>query len=282
MSLRFDALAVAVLGSLLTASSSMPSPKAESGGTVARSDLSVCADPNNLPFSNQARQGFENRIAELLARDLGRSLRYYWMPQRRGFIRNTLNARHCDLIVGVPASLDMVLVTEPYYRSTYVFVTRRDRGLRIRSLDDPVLRRLRIGVHFTGDDYDNPPAAQALTKRGLGNNVVGYSIYGDYSRPDPPADLIRAVSNREVDVAIAWGPLAGYFARRSAVPLTITPVSPSIDLPFLPFVFDIAAGVRRGDTAFRGDIQRALDRHKAEISQVLVDYGVPRIDGVAP
>jgi quinoprotein dehydrogenase-associated probable ABC transporter substrate-binding protein len=241
-------------------------------------ELRVCADPNNLPFSNQRGEGFENRIASVIATDLGLSVRYTWQPQRRGFVRNTLNFGRCDVILGIPATFDPVARTRPYYRSTYVLVTRRDRGLHIRSLDDSVLRRLRIGIHVAGGDYPNPPAEKALAERGLARNVVVYNLYGDYSKPNPAADLITAVARREVDVAIVWGPLAGYFARRERVPLDLTPVTPSTDLPS-PFVSAIAAGVRRGDTQTRDRIQAALDRHEGEIRGILENYGVPLVSG---
>lgn len=244
--------------------------------------LRVCADPNNLPFSNDREQGFENRIAALLARDMGTTVRYTWWPQRRGFVRNTLNAGSCDVVIGVPASYEMALTTRPYYRSTYVFVTRTARGLRVRSFDDPVLRRLRIGVHMMGDDYANSPATLALARRGLARRMVPYMIYGDYSKPDPPARLIRAVATDSVDVAVAWGPLAGYFAKRSPVPLTVTPVSPSIDLPFVPFVYDIAMGVRRGDSTRSALLDGELVRLRADIERILNDYGVPLVPGGAP
>ncbi len=242
-------------------------------------ELKVCADPNNLPFSNQRGEGFENKIASVIGADLGLPVRYTWWPQRRGFFRNTLNFGRCDVVVGVPMGFDAVMRTRPYYRSIYLFVTRRDRGLHIQSLDDSVLHSLRIGVHFAGDDYQNPPAALALARRGLAARVVGYSLYGDYSKPNPPADLIDAVARGDVDLAIAWGPLAGYFARRSPVPLDLVPVSPEIDPPGLPFVFDIAVGVRRGDAAMRDRVQGALDRRRAAIHDILENYDVPMVGG---
>src|SRR5690242_17530954 len=213
---------------------------------TSRATLRVCADPNNLPFSNERGEGFENKIATLLARDLGARVEYTWWAQRRGFVRNTLNAGTCDVILGVPAGYGPVRTTHPYYRSTYVFVTRRDRGLHLTSLDDSTLRRLRIGVHLVGDDYANTPAVHSLAQRGLTSNIVGFTLYGDYSTPNPPARLIDAVADKKVDVAIAWGPLAGYFARTSKVPLDLRPVTPTPDGP-LTYVFDIAMGVRRRD-----------------------------------
>lgn len=240
--------------------------------------LRVCADPNNLPFSNQQQQGFENRIAELVARDLDARLSYVWWAQRRGFVRNTLNQNKCDVLIGVPSSFELVRTTVPYYRSTYVFVTRADRHLNVASFDDPRLKSLRIGVQLIGDDATNTPPAHALSKRNIIANVRGYSVYGDYRQPNPPARLIDAVARGDVDVGVAWGPLAGYFAKREPVPLDVTPVSPQIDLPYLPFVFDISMGVRRGNDALRDQLNVIIERRRGEIDRILEDYGVPRID----
>jgi mxaJ protein len=240
--------------------------------------LKVCSDPNNLPFSNEKREGFENRIAELISRDMKSELRYTWWAQRRGFVRNTLNTHECDLLVGVPSSFERASTTTPYYRSSYVFVTRRDRHLHIASFDDPALRKLSIGVQMVGDDFTNTPPAHALSKRGIIRNVHGYSVYGDYRQANPPARIVDAVAKGEVDVAIVWGPLAGYFAKREPVALDISPVSPQIDLPFLPFVFDISMGVRRGDDVLRDTLNAIIARRKPEIDSILREYGVPRLD----
>ncbi|HZI42544.1 MAG TPA: substrate-binding domain-containing protein [Gemmatimonadaceae bacterium] len=240
----------------------------------ATGSLRVCADPNNLPFSNARGEGFENRLAELIARDLGKRVEYTWWAQRRGFVRNTLNAGTCDLIVGVPEGYGMVRTTRPYYRSTYVFVTRRDRGLHINSLDDPALRTLRVGVHLIGDDYANSPAAYSLARRGMSTNVVGYTVYGDYAQPNPPARLIEAVANKDIDVAVAWGPLASYFARTSRVPLDLRPVTPPRDGP-MSYVFDIAMGVRRRDSTASALMDREITRLRPRIDSVLTSYGVP-------
>jgi mxaJ protein len=239
--------------------------------------LRVCADPNNLPFSNQQQQGFENRIADLLAEELEARVEYTWFAQRRGFIRNTLRAEECDVVMGVPTSFELVLPTRPYYRSNYVFVTRAQDSLDIRSFDDQRLRSLKIGVHLIGDDYANTPPAHALSNRGIIDNVRGYSIYGDYTRPDPPADVLRALARGEIDVAVVWGPLAGYFAKQADKPLHIVPVSPQVDVPFLPMVFDIGMGVRRKDTQLKEEIERILERRSADIAAILDEYGVPRV-----
>ena len=239
--------------------------------------LRVCSDPNNLPFSNQKQQGFENRIADLIAKDLGEKVEYTWWAQRRGFIRNTLKAGQCDVIMGVPTGLDMVLKTAPYYRSTYVFVTRRDNPLDIRSFDDDALKRVRVGVQLIGDDGANTPPAHALSNRGIIRNVKGYTVYGDYSKNSPPSQIIDAVARGEIDVAVAWGPMAGYWASRSPVRLKLVPVQPQIDVPFLPFVFDIAVGVRRGDSIFRASLDSSLLRHRPEIQRILDAYNIPRV-----
>ncbi|MFN2637112.1 MAG: substrate-binding domain-containing protein [Gemmatimonadaceae bacterium] len=245
--------------------------------TITR-ELRVCADPNNLPFSNRQQQGFENRIAEIVARDLHARLTYVWWAQRRGFARNSINAQRCDLLVGVPTSFERTSTTIPYYRSTYVFVSRRDRGLKLTSFDDPALKTLRVGVQMVGDDFMNTPPAHALSRRGVIKNVRGYSLYGDYREPNPPARVIDAVTSGEVDVALVWGPLAGYFAQRASVPLELTPVSPQIDLPFLPFVFDISMGVQRGHDGLKQQLNAIIERRRPEIDRVLSEYGVPRLD----
>jgi quinoprotein dehydrogenase-associated probable ABC transporter substrate-binding protein len=237
--------------------------------------LRVCADPNNLPFSNAREQGFENRIAALVAADLGKRVTYVWWPQRRGFVRNTLGADRCDLVVGVPAGYRLVEATRPYYRSTYVFVARASRGLEVRTLDDDRLRTLAIGIHVVGDDYASLPPGQALTWRHIVGNLHGYPIQGDYATADPPRGLIDAVARGDVDVGLAWGPLAGYFARLEPEKLQVTPVEPRLDRGTLPMAFAIAMGVRRGDVQGRDRIQQAIDRHQAEIDEVLRAYGVP-------
>jgi mxaJ protein len=240
--------------------------------------LRVCADPNNLPFSNERGEGFENKIAELLAHDLGERLEYTWWAQRRGFFRNTLKAGVCDVVIGVPSAFEMALTTKPYYRSTYVFLYRKDRGLNINSFDDPILKKLRIGVQIIGDDHSNAPPAHALTRRHIVDNVKGFTLYGDYSQPDPPARIVEAVASRDIDLAIVWGPLAGYFAKQSRVPMAVVPVSPEVDQPFLPFVFDISMGVRRDDQELKDQVEQILEKRRAEIDRILADYGLPRVD----
>lgn len=243
-----------------------------------RTALRVCSDPNNLPFSNDKQEGFENKIAELIAREMNLKLEYTWWAQRRGFVRETLKSDLCDLIVGMPSSSELALTTAPYYRSTYVFVWRKDRDLKIHSFDDAALHKLRIGVQMIGDDFANSPPAHALTNRKIVENVKAYSVYGDYSQPNPPARVVEAVAKREVDVAVVWGPTAGFFVKQEHLPLTLVPVAPQIDLPYLPFVYDISMGVRRGDDAFRDRLETILENRRAEIDEILDRYGVPRVN----
>jgi mxaJ protein len=246
------------------------------GGAIAR-ELRVCADPNNLPFSNERGEGFENKIVAILAEELGATVEYTWWAQRRGFLRNTLKAELCDLVPGTPSNMEGLRTTAPYYRSTYVFVTRAD-GPGISSFNDPALRDMRVGVQLVGDDGWNTPPAHALSRRGLTQNVRGYTLYGDYSRPNPPARIIAAVAEGEVDAAVAWGPMAGYFAARQSVPLQVAPVRPQFDGPQLPMVWDISMGVRKEDEALRQEIDAALERRRADIDAILNEYGVPRLD----
>lgn len=237
--------------------------------------LRVCADPNNMPFSDSAGHGFENRIARLVAHDLHEPVHYTWWAQRRGFVRNTLSADRCDVVIGIIAGDDQLATTKPYYSSTYVFVTRRSSGLHVASMDDPRLHHVRIGIHVIGDDYNSLPPGVALAGRGIVRNVVGYSIYGNYAQASPPSTLVSAVAQGKVDVAIAWGPLAGYYAARSRVPLDVTPVSNAMAGHGIPFSYAIAMGVRKGDTTLLGALQRELDRRGAAIRRILRDYGVP-------
>ncbi len=249
---------------------------------AAATPLRVCADPNNLPYSNQQQQGFENVLAEMVAHDLGTTVSYYWFPQRHKFFARTLLAGECDVVIEVPAKMHSVLTTSPYYRSSYVFVSLHSRNLRISSFDDPRLRNLRIGVHVTGENDDSLPPNAALLRRELARNLVGYSIFGKLSEQNPAADLIQAVSAGAVDVAVVWGPLGGYFARHSSTPLDVTPVCASPLDAGLPFAFDMAMGVRPGDTALRDQLNDVLLGHHAEIQQVLESYDVPLMDGPVP
>lgn len=234
-------------------------------------ELRVCADPNNMPFSNAKGEGFENKLVERIAADRGETVRYTWWAQRRGNVRNTLKAGECDLIPGIGSTVEMVAATRPYYRARYMFVTRADRGLTLSSFDDPRLKTLRIGVQMIGDDGSNTPPAHALTKRGIVDNVRGYLVYGDYGQADPQAAIMRAVASGEIDVALVWGPTAEWFAKSSPVPLALAP-TPWLDGPQLPMQFDVSMGVRRDDVKLKADLDTWLGAHKAEVESILAQY----------
>jgi len=279
MSLAFLRIHVAICLLCVGCTSEKPQPSVVALPSITRpvDTLRVCADPNNLPFSNQKLEGFENKIAQLLADDLGQKLDYTWWAQRRGFFRNTIKAGTCDVVLGVPAGFEMTLNTRPYYRSTYVFVSRKQSRLAIASLDDNVLKKVRVGVQIIGDDATNTPPAQALSRRRIIDNVRGFTVYGNYGEPNPVGRIIDAVENKDIDVAIAWGPMAGYFAKQQKSPLVVTPVSPQFDQSSIPFVYDIAMGVRRDDRELRDQLEAFLDRRQGEIEKILKDYGVPLV-----
>jgi mxaJ protein len=174
--------------------------------------------------------------------------------------------------------MEMLVTTRPYYKSTYVFLSRHGRHLNIRSFDDDRLRHLKIGVQLIGDDGANTPPVHALANRGITKNIVGYTVYGDYAKANPASSIVDAVADGRVDVAVVWGPLAGYFAARSPVALDVVPVLPRIDLPYLPFVFDVAMGVRRGDSTFRAQLDEIIVRRKPAIDSILDAYAIPRVD----
>jgi quinoprotein dehydrogenase-associated probable ABC transporter substrate-binding protein len=249
----------------------------KAGEASVADELRICADPNSLPFSNKAGEGFENKLADMIAQKFGKKVSYAWWAQRRGFVRHTLKADLCDLVIGVPADYDLVETTIPYYRSTYVFVTRQSRHLDLVSLTDPRLRSLKIGVHLIGDDGNNPPPAHVLGQEGIIENVRGFPIYGDYREPNPPARLIEAVANGEIDVAAAWGPLGGYFAKHSEVPLTVSPIIDGDRFAPERFQFDIAMGVRKGDHVLRDQLNAFIAQNPEEITALLKSYGVPLV-----
>src|SRR4051812_23803067 len=245
---------------------------------AAAAKFRVCSDPGNMPFSNDKLQGFENRIATLIARDFGTTPSYIWWGQRRGFIRNTMNATleagRCDIVIGVPEQYDLVRTTKPYYRSTYVFVYPKGKGLAIKSLDDPALKKLKIGVHLLGDDYTNPPPVHELAKRGIVDNVVGFNTF--YSDTNPPSAIVDAVASGRIDIAIVWGPVAGYYAKRQAVPLELVPI-PS-GKGDLPFAFNISMGVKPGNDALHAQLERILEARHQAIMNILREYGVPIVE----
>ena len=271
---RQNLLATLGVATVLAASLSGASPAA----VESRRELAVCADPNNLPFSNDKLEGFENKIASLIAEELHASVRYTWRTQRQGFLRRTLHTRACDLVMGVPAGLPGVSMTRPYYSSTYVFVSARARDLRLGSFDDPALRSLKIGLHALGAEGANTPPASALARRGLVGNIVGYPMWGDaQDDTDPQGRILAAVATGEIDTAIVWGPFAGYFAKRYGDRLEVSPAAFDPLMPSLAFAYAISLGVRDGDEALKAELQDVLDRRQHDILAILNEYGIPLV-----
>jgi mxaJ protein len=237
-------------------------------------ELRVCADPDNLPLSREDGSGFENRIARLVAGEMNAELRYEWLPLRRGFVRKTIGAGSCDVFIGIPKKFDSVLTTRAYYRSSYVFVN--GPGARgIDTFDDARVAHLRIGVQLIGNDLAATPAGHALAMAGHVENVRGFTIYGD-----GPASqrMIGAVADGTLDAALVWGPQAGYFAALATLPPEVRIVQSPASSAKVPFEFDIAMGVRPGDTALRDELDVILERRRSEIDAILSEYSVPRSD----
>jgi len=232
--------------------------------------LRVCADPNNLPLSDRARAGFEDELALLMARELGARLEHVYRAQRRGFFRNTLGAGRCDAVMGVPIGLEHVRATRPYYTARYAFVTRRDRALDVRSLGDPRLARLRVGIHVVGDESASTPPAIALARRGIVGNVVGFNLYGDYAQPSPPTVILRAVQSGAIDAALIWAPLAA----DAAPELAVQPVAEVRD-GAIPFEFAIGMGVRKDDAALQRELDAIIERSTGAIEAILSRHRVP-------
>ncbi len=238
----------------------------------AERELRVCADPDNLPYSHENGSGFENRIARLVAEELGAKLVFTWLSQGRGFVRKTLNANVCDVVIGVPTEFDRVQTTQPYYRSSYVFVFRAQERSAYRTFDDPRLRTAKVGVQLAGDDLAATPPGHALAARGITDNVRGYTLYGE----GPQAQrLVDAVASGVLDVALMWGPQAAYFARRQPTPLAMTPARAPRELATVPFEFSMSMGVRKTDTALHAELDQVISRRRADLQAIMLDYNVP-------
>jgi quinoprotein dehydrogenase-associated probable ABC transporter substrate-binding protein len=246
--------------------------------------LAVCADPGNLPYSSSKLDGFENRVAVLLAADLHRTLRYAWAPQRRNFFSRTLLAGACDVVISVPASLPMSLpaiaTTRPWFTSTYVAVTRSEDKRHFAGFDDAWLKSARIGVQLIGGGEVNTPPAMALSRRGMVNNITGFSPW-DSAVNAPQSKIIDAVAHGSIDVALVWGPFGGYFAKPYGNALKIEQVTQDPGSPGLMFTFAMAAAVRRGYTALKDMLQAAFDRRPVQIAAILNDDNIPTVKHVA-
>ncbi len=245
--------------------------QAATGEVVDRSKLRVCADPGNLPYSNDKGEGFENKIAELIARELGVPLEYTWFPQTVGFVRMTLAAKRCDLIIGVATTNEMMQNTNPYYRSSYVIVHRPDLALQNGSLGDPVFKDLRLGIQ------PRTPVATLVARHGLLTQAKSYRLIVDTRLEKPARSMVEDVAKGEIDAALAWGPLAGYWVKESAPDLVITPLDP--DPGHQRIDFRVSMGIRYNEPDWKLQLNDLLKQHEVEIQGILADYGVPQLDG---
>ncbi len=232
--------------------------------------LRVCADPDDLPFSNASHAGFDNRIAEVLGRDMHRPVVFIWARERRGFLRERFNKGACDVLMGVPEGMKHVHTTIPYYRSSYVFVTRRSDHLHLIHFDDPTIGRQRIGLQILEEDFS--PPSLPLIHSGHTAQLVGFDSFGTGGE-----DIVRAVADRRVGFSVVWGPLAGYYAAKQRVPLALSVVQPSVDPSGIPFAFAMTIAVHSNDAPLAEELNAAIRRNKGKIRAILEIFHVPLI-----
>ncbi|MDR2876221.1 MAG: substrate-binding domain-containing protein [Methylobacillus sp.] len=249
-------------------------PETGRGGEPTRIEdpnaFRVCADQDNLPFSNDKQEGFENKIAELIAKDLGKKLEYQFWVDRFGFIRNTLNAHRCDVIIGTASGNDMMLTSKPYYRSDYVFVYRKESGYNIKDYDSPDLKKGVIGL------VGMSPPTRPLSDHGLLENSKPYRLWRDLEQP--PSLLIDDLVKKEIDVAIVWGPIGGYYAKKAPIELVVVPVPEYAKTnAHGKSEWNISVGVRKKEKERMAMIQEVLDRRKDDILKILDEYGIPHM-----
>ena len=243
---------------------------AQTAEIISRNSLRVCADPANMPFSNKAQEGFENRIGQLLAEDLGVPVAYTWFPQGMGFVRNTLLARKCDVVIGISLGHELLQNTNPYYRSSYMLIYRRDGGHDITSLHDPALKQLRLGV------VAGTTPSSILAKHGLLDRVRPYRLMVDTRHENSGQSMVDDLLAGEINIGILWGPIAGYHAKLHspaliAVPLKSRPGDVRMDAR-------ITMGLRHNEPDWKQTLNDFLIRRQGDIEALLADYGVPLLD----
>jgi quinoprotein dehydrogenase-associated probable ABC transporter substrate-binding protein len=233
--------------------------------------LRVCADPHNMPFSTDQGEGFENKLAEMLAAQLGKGLSYTWYPQAPGFVRNTLRAYKCDVLMGIPQGDDIVQVTNPYYRTAYALVAKPGRGLDgADTLADPRLKGKRIGI------VAGTPPADYLAVNGLMASAKPYPLVIDTRVDSSAAAMMRDLASGEIDAGILWGPMAGYYARQAASAVSVVPLVKEVGGPRL--VYRIAMGVRHTDQEWKRLLNRKIAEDQDAINKLLLSFGVPLLD----
>jgi quinoprotein dehydrogenase-associated probable ABC transporter substrate-binding protein len=231
----------------------------------------ACADPRNLPFSNEAGEGFENKIAELLARKLGKSVAYTFYPGATGFIRNTLNAHRCDVVMGIAQGDEIVQPTNPYYRTSYAAAYRKGGPLEgLDSLSDPRLKTARIGV------IAGTPPVTFLATNGLLGQIKSYALVVDTRFASPTHEMMDDLDRGEIDVALLWGPIAGHYALKAKTATTVAPLLKEQDGPRM--VYRIVMGVRHSDQNWKRTLNKLISENQSEIQAILRSYGVPLLD----
>lgn len=262
---------VAACVTLLALAAFPHAASAQVADLVDRSTLRVCADPANMPFTNEDGQGFENKIAELMAEKLGLALDYTWFPQATGFYRMTLGAKRCDVVMGYVAAGDPILNTNPYYRSAWVLITKKDGDLAgVDTLEDPRLKGRRIGV------IAGTPPGDLLTRNGLMPLARPYALMVDRRFDSPAEAMIADLDEGEIDAGILWGPIGGYYAKKSAVPLSVVPLVKEKGDPSL--IYRITFGIRPGELNWKHQLNGFIQKEQGAINRILLDYGVPLLD----
>ncbi|MDZ5645918.1 substrate-binding domain-containing protein [Nitrospirillum sp. BR 11828] len=243
---------------------------AQTAELVSRTELRICADPNDLPYSNQKEEGFENKVAAIIGQDLKLPVSYVWFPQVMGFVRNTLRARQCDLVMGTVAGDPLMDNTSTYYHSGYMIVTRADAGLTATSVGDPSLADKRFGLVAA------TPPTDLLLRHNLMPRTTSYALTVDTRYESPSRAMLQDLVDRKIDVALLWGPIAGYYIKKEKLPLRAAFLDPEGEGNRLDF--RITMGVRANEPEWRRTVDQALRRHRAEVDTLLAEYGIPLLD----
>jgi len=263
---RSLALSLAALAALASPAAAQTKP----GEIVNRTELRICADPNNLPFSNEKGEGFENKIAQVMGEELKLPVTYVYFPQVIGFVRNTLRAHTCDLVMGTAAGDDIVQTTTPYYYSSYVAVYLADKGFEFTGFDDPKLKTMHIGI------ISATPPSDLLVRHDLMAMARPYALMVDTRFESATHQMIEDIEKGEVDVGLLWGPIAGYYAKRQPKPLRFAVIPNEPGAPRMDY--HIAMGVRINEPEWRRTINAAIQKRQPDITKILQDYGVPLLD----
>src|SRR6201993_784874 len=243
---------------------------AQTGDVVDRNQLKVCADPSNLPFSNERKEGFENKIAELLGAELGLKVDYAWFPQVIGFVRNTLRAHVCDLVMGTVAGGEMMQTTNPYYFTTYVMFYRSDKGIAVEGAQDARLTGLRLGV------VAGTPPSDLLVRHDLMSHTKPYALTVDTRAESSTHQMVQDMVDGTIDVGFLWGPIAGYYRKHDDLPLTLVPLKDEPGAARMEY--HIAMGVRANEPEWRRRINAAILKRQGDMTAILRDYGVPLLN----